>query len=96
MYLEGLQVLPPRRPQPKNSKGKAKAEDDVESGAASEYAPLVDPPVSSTSLEAEEREAETSLDTPPIALMEQQCVVLRSILHSNIAVCYVKLVRSTT
>ena len=94
MYLEGLQVLPPQRSQPKNSKEKAKAEDDVESGMASEYGPRVDPPVSSTSLEAEERGA--SLDTSPIALMEQQCAVLRSILNSNIAACYVKLVRSTT
>jgi len=91
VYLEGLQVLPPQRPQLKNSKGKAKAEDDVESGAVSEYASRVDPSVSSTSLEAKERGAETSVGTLPIGLMEQQCAVLRSILNSNIAACYVKL-----
>jgi hypothetical protein len=96
VYLEGLQVVPSRPSPPKNAKGKARAQDDGEgegeAAPEAEDSPLADAQASTTS--PKEHEAEALPETSPIALMEQQCAVLRSIFNSNIAACYVKLVRS--
>jgi hypothetical protein len=88
VYLEGLQVLPALQ---KNAKGKAKAQDGSEFEATSDEGSRVDMQAPSTP--PNEHQFEESRDMSPTALMEQQCVVLRSILNSNVAACYVKLVR---
>lgn len=85
VYLEGLAVLPPR-PQSDKGKGKGRAESDhEENDVVDEQAPKPTPP---TPLETSE-----TIDLSPLTLMERQCSSLRSILNSNIAACYAKLVR---
>lgn len=88
VYIEGLNALPSRPPSAKD-KGKGRAADtDEESEEIGEPAPTPKP--GSTSVDNEEPVAQ---DLSPLALMEQQCSVLRSILNSNIAACHAKLVR---
>lgn len=93
VYLEGLQALPPRSSPPRDVKGKARAQGDGESEEATDDGSLVGAQASTAPLKEHET-AEASREASPIALMEQQCAVLRSIFNSNIAACYVKLVRS--
>lgn len=85
VYLEGLAVIPSRPPSA-NDKGKGRADSEEESNDVNEQAPRP----GSVSLDHEESDAQ---DLSPLALMEQQCSVLRSILNSNIAACHAKLVR---
>lgn len=97
VYLEGLQVLPQRPSSVKDLKGKGKAKSDVQDGldggGDDDDEETVDEPASSSSPTATPAvETPIVMDTSPLALMEQQCSVVRSILNSNIAACHVKLV----
>ncbi|KAF9513394.1 hypothetical protein BS47DRAFT_1329633 [Hydnum rufescens UP504] len=80
-YLEGLRTLPLRPvPSPSNVKGKEKAHESGE-----------DPMEGSETPGFPDAETEKMRGLTPLALLEQQCPVIRSILNANIAACHVKL-----
>lgn len=85
VYLEGLNALPPRSPLLKDTKGKRKADDEWADNDTEE-------PASKSTIPQTATEPSTLSDASPLALAEQQCTVLRSILNSNIAACHSKLV----